>query len=198
MRMRTCKPWRRSTIERTASAAKATAVPPSPKVIYFAGVCGRAINHPPPASTRRARLICCSIASAKVLLLMQIKDSVRRSFWAGKRSDCEGCIGAVGGAAGATPRAIASRGVAVELALWARLERCRSGAAPSSQRRSSRPWINITSHSRMGERPTIQRSNDFRYAMTSAIWPGSSLNSGIDGWPVMMPSASGSSRFSTG
>lgn len=41
-------------------------------------------------------------------------------------------------------------------------------------------------------------SSDFKKAMRSPIWSGSSLNSGMLGWPVRMPSANASSRVSTG
>jgi hypothetical protein len=41
-------------------------------------------------------------------------------------------------------------------------------------------------------------SSDFRKLMKSPTWPGSSLNSGMLGWPVTIPSPSASSSDSTG
>ena len=123
--------------------------------------CLRSRHKSSPASVYApsARPICCSIASAKVLILMQIKD------WSGRgaRLHPGDCL---------TRRSSRSLGEVGTLSFGGPIKH-------ASGRLFSAP-------------------NDFRYAMTSAIWPGSSLNSGIDGWPVMMPSASGSSRFSTG
>ena len=48
------------------------------------------------------------------------------------------------------------------------------------------------------ERPTFSALQRLQVRDDISDLAGSSLNSGIEGWPVMMPSASGSSRFSTG